>query len=113
MKHLKLFEDHIDSIARDMFDLNTTFEINDFYGDSGIRIIGPTDKFVEAEAIVASLGREIYKASMGMHTITRTIRNIYVSVCNDILEKYNPRLQEIEYKIDKWYGGSDYRDDDV
>lgn len=106
MKHLQIFEDfkgEFSPLTRDLFDLNHTFKIDDYYGDTGIRIVGPVENMEIVQGILKnSILLDIQKANRDFGKT----RSLYVTKVNDILKNWIYTLSKNGYRITNWYNGA-------
>ena len=105
MRHLKIYENFngIDDQTRDLFGLTYTLELNDSWGDTGMRIEGP----MENKKIADEMGSKIYK-EFGKNESTSGVANAILF--NRILLNWEGRFSDIGYKITKWYLGRSRED---
>jgi hypothetical protein len=103
MKHIKIFEEYneVPDIARDLLGLNKTFKIYDIFGDTGITISGPLEEEEMAQVIIKMIHSGIL-AIAGQHG-RNPVDDFWISLVNDLVEKYQPELSKIGYHVDSWY----------
>lgn len=110
MRHLLIFEsfvDDLDPMTRDIFGLQHTFEIDDYFGDTGIRITGPSENVDSAKFIIENIDIDIQRFRSFGKGFSRTN---WVNGINMVISKWEHMLSKHGYKVVKRYNGASFKE---
>ena len=109
MVHLKIYEEYnkIGKTTREIFNLDITIPINDWWGNTGIEIKGPIENEEKARSLIKLLQKKIYDGLIH----TTVISSRYKEDVNDLLKSMEYQFNAIDYVILCYYDGKTYNYD--